>query len=182
MLKVNRLFLLMAVLTMVLAACGGSSTPAAAPTTAPTEEIAPTEAPTEEVTAEATVETVVEATEEAEVTVEATQEAVVDEIVGDPAKGQELFNEFRSEVNFACATCHYPDKEEQLVGPGMLGLAERAATRVEGLSATEYLRNSIMHPSEYIVEGFPDLLMPQVYADLFTEEQINNLIAYLKTL
>lgn len=173
--KVSRLFLLFAVLAMGLAACGGSDTPAAAPTTAPTtaptEEVAPTEVPTEEVvpTEDVTTE-------------EATQEVSVEEVVGDPAIGQELFNEFRAEVNFACATCHYPDKEEQLVGPGMLGLGERAATRVEGLSATEYLRNSILHPSDYVVENFPDLLMPQVYADLFTEEQINNLIAYLKTL
>lgn len=172
--KVSRLFLLFAVLAMGLAACGGGDTPAAAPTTAPTtaptEEVAPTAVPTEEVVP----------TED--VTEEATQEVSVEEVVGDPAIGQELFNEFRAEVNFACATCHYPDKEEQLVGPGMLGLGERAATRVEGLSATEYLRNSILHPSDYVVENFPDLLMPQVYADLFTEEQINNLIAYLKTL
>lgn len=172
--KVSRFFLLFAVLAMGLAACGGSDTPAAAPTTAPTtaptEEVAPTAVPTEE------------AVPTEDVTEEATQEVSVEEVVGDPAIGQELFNEFRAEVNFACATCHYPDKEEQLVGPGMLGLGERAATRVEGLSATEYLRNSILHPSDYVVENFPDLLMPQVYADLFTEEQINNLIAYLKTL
>lgn len=168
--KVSRLFLLFAVLAMGLAACGGSSTPTAAPTTAPTEEAASTEMPTEE------------AVPTEDVTQEATQEVSAEEVIGDPVIGQELFNEFRAEVNFACATCHYTDKEEQLVGPGMLGLGERAATRVEGMSVTEYLRNSILHPSDYIVENFPDLLMPQVYADLFTEEQINNLIAYLKTL
>ncbi|MCB9453163.1 MAG: c-type cytochrome [Anaerolineaceae bacterium] len=183
MLKVSRSFLLFAALIMVLAACGGSSTPEAAPTkeptAVPTEE--PTAVPTEESAMEATEEPMMEATDEA--MMEATEEAAVEEeVVGDPVKGQELFSEFRSEVNFACATCHYTDKEDQLVGPGMLGLGERAATRVSGMTATEYLRDSILHPSNHIVEGFPDLLMPQTFGDIFTDDQINDLIAYLKTL
>ena len=101
---------------------------------------------------------------------------------GDPALGEELFNTFIAEANFACATCHLPNSEEQLIGPGMLNVSVRAATRVEGESAEEYIRNSILHPSDFVVEGFPDMLMPQVYADVFNDEQLDNLIAYLFTL
>jgi mono/diheme cytochrome c family protein len=101
---------------------------------------------------------------------------------GDAEAGRELFNEVRGEVNFACATCHFFDREDMLIGPGLLNVATRAETRVDGQTADEYLHNSIVHPGDYVVEGFVDGLMPQVYGDIFTEEQISNLVAYLKTL
>jgi len=101
---------------------------------------------------------------------------------GDAEAGRELFNEVRGEVNFACATCHYVDREDMLIGPGLLNVAVRAETRVAGQTADEYLHNSILHPGDYVVEGFVDGLMPQTYADIFSDEQINNLVAYLKTL
>jgi cytochrome c2 len=45
-----------------------------------------------------------------------------------------------------------------------------------------YLHTSIVDPSAYIVPGFVAGLMPETYADIFTEEEINNLVAYLLTL
>lgn len=45
-----------------------------------------------------------------------------------------------------------------------------------------YLHTSIVDPSAYLVPEFPDGLMPQVYKDVFTEDEINDLIAYLLTL
>jgi hypothetical protein len=38
----------------------------------------------------------------------------------------------------------------------MLGISERAGTRLAGLAAVEYLRQSILEPSAYVVEGFED--------------------------
>jgi mono/diheme cytochrome c family protein len=35
---------------------------------------------------------------------------------GDPANGQVLFNTFQPAASFACATCHYVDREDQLIG------------------------------------------------------------------
>ncbi|MEZ4671638.1 MAG: c-type cytochrome [Anaerolineae bacterium] len=101
---------------------------------------------------------------------------------GDPVKGKEYFETMRTEVNFACATCHYVDKEDQLIGPGLLNVSVRAETRVAGETAYEYIHNSIVNPSAFVVPNFPDGLMPQVYKDLWTEEQINDIIAYLFTL
>jgi len=60
----------------------------------------------------------------------ATTEAAAQTVSGDAAKGQALFNEMRAEVNFACVTCHYPNQEAQLIGPGLLNIATRAETRV----------------------------------------------------
>jgi cytochrome c2 len=102
-------------------------------------------------------------------------------IAGDPAVGAELFV---AVINGGapCSSCHYVDSEDRLVGPGMLGLGERAATRVEGQSAEEYLLNSILHPGDYIVETYPEGVMPQNYGDLISEEELTDIVAYLASL
>ena len=46
----------------------------------------------------------------------------------------------------------------------------------------QYIRISILHPNEFIVEGFPENLMPAIYSEIFSEEEVNDLIAYLLTL
>lgn len=145
-----------------------TATPTAVPPTA--TPIPPTAAPTEPPTAEPTQPPTVAPTD------------VPAASGGDAVAGEALFNEMRGEVNFACATCHRVDSEEMLIGPGLLNVAARAETRVEGQTADEYLHNSIVHPGDYVVEGFFDGLMPQVYGEIFTTEQIDNLVAYLKTL
>lgn len=101
---------------------------------------------------------------------------------GDAANGQVLFNELQPQAGFACATCHYFNQEAQLIGPGLLNVSIRAETRVPGQSAYDYIHESIVNPSAYVVEGFPDNLMPKIYAEIFTEQQINDIIAYLYTL
>lgn len=157
-----------------------SETPTEPPTATPTETpIPPTETtePTEEPATETPVPTEAEA-----VTEEAGGETGGDEVTGDPANGQTLFTTFYAEANFACNTCHLVDSESQLIGPGLLNVATRAETRVDGQSTVEYIHNSIVHPSDYVVEGYPDMLMPQVYGEIFTEEEINDLVAYLFTL
>ncbi len=142
--------------------------------------------------------------------------------VGDPEEGEILFNTFRPEVSFACATCHRVDSKEQLVGPGLLGVsspahdhsAQDTMSDMPGMAETEeadghhdnstaeataehdehgaaertteemiaYLRASIVDPSANLMTGFPDDLMPKIYSEIFSEEEINNLIAYLLTL
>ena len=103
-------------------------------------------------------------------------------VSGNPEKGKEYYNTVRAEVNFACATCHHFDSETQLIGPGLLNISTRAETRVAGESAYEYINNSIVNPGVYVVEGYPDGLMPRTYKDVWTEEQLNDIIAYLFTL
>lgn len=44
------------------------------------------------------------------------------------------------------------------------------------------MRNSILDPNLYVVDRFSSGLMYQNYRDVLTDEQINDLIAYLSTL
>jgi len=61
--------------------------------------------------------------------------------------------------------------------------AETTDTPEQALAeSVEFLRTSITNPSASVMTGFPDNLMPKVYGTIFTEEEINNLIAYLLTL
>lgn len=105
--------------------------------------------------------------------------AVVD---GDPAAGEVLFNQFYEEVNFACAQCHHSDSEERLIGPGLANLTQHAQQRAPDMSVVEYIHTSIVKPNEYIVDTYPENLMPQTYSDIFTEDELNDLIAYLLSL
>jgi mono/diheme cytochrome c family protein len=94
--------------------------------------------------------------------------------------------EGRGQVVFlqaGCNACHtITGLSTGTLAPPLDGIATRAATRVAGLSAEEYIHQSIVDPSAYVVEGFPDGLMPQTFAETLSEEQINDLVAFLLTL
>lgn len=81
-----------------------------------------------------------------------------------------------------CATCHDVKGDRVIIGPALKGVATRAETRVEGLVPEDYLRQSIVHPNDYIVEGFSADAMPQNFGRDLTSEEINDLITYLLTL
>ena len=81
-----------------------------------------------------------------------------------------------------CGSCHSIDDETVIVGPAMGDIATRAKTRVPGQDARAYLYNSILNPSDYLVEGFNDGLMPQTLAKQMTGEEMDAVIAYLLTL
>lgn len=101
---------------------------------------------------------------------------------GDAANGQVLFNTFQPAASFACGTCHYVDREDQLIGPGLLNVSLRAESRVPGMSVYDYLHTSIVNPGAFVVPNFPDGLMPRNWAEIYSEQEINDLIAYLMTL
>ncbi len=113
----------------------------------------------------------------------------------DPERGALLFANGipgKPEVP-TCASCHHvePVAVNDLVGPAMHGIADRAARRDPNeLSAAAYLRNSIILPNKYLVPNEGDKiyavggmsLMHQTYADELTPDQINDLVAYMLTL
>ena len=98
--------------------------------------------------------------------------------IGDPALGEELFRTGGASGT-ACNTCHTLDGTE-LVGPSLQGISERAADRVPGLTAAEYIHQSIVDPGAYINEGYENL-MPDIYEDALAEQEINALVAFLLT-
>lgn len=104
---------------------------------------------------------------------------------GDAANGQTLFNTLKPEAGFACATCHRVDSTDRLIGPGLLGVSSWVNEKFPGRAPADYLHESIVDPNAYLVEGnppFPPNLMPQIYAQLFSEQEIWDLVAYLLTL
>lgn len=105
-------------------------------------------------------------------------------IDGDPAIGRAIFDGEKKVFAFVpCSTCHYVERHKLiLLGPNMAGISKRASTRVPGVSAVEYLRESIRFPNAYVVEGYPASAMNQAYDDRLTEEDMNHIIAYLLTL
>lgn len=106
---------------------------------------------------------------------------------GDAAAGESLFNQNLIQASdgaaAGCVTCHYVNAEQgAFTGPNLASVATHAAERVEGQSAEVYLRNSIVNTNEYLVEGYAAGVMPATYGDLLSEEEVNNLVAYLLTL
>jgi mono/diheme cytochrome c family protein len=70
------------------------------------------------------------------------------------AAGEKIFQE-----KGQCTTCHGIGRAGR--GPDLAGVGARAATRKPGTRAAAYLVESLLNPSAYVVEGFPNI-MPNV--------------------
>ncbi len=107
-----------------------------------------------------------------------------EEPIGNAANGETLFAQPTIGTNNApgCITCHSLEPDVVIVGPSQAGLATRAQSRVPGMSAADYIHQSIVEPNAYVVEGFAEGLMYQFYGQDLTEDQINDLVAYTLTL
>lgn len=96
--------------------------------------------------------------------------------VTDPqiARGQTIYSQ-------RCASCHSVAEGVILVGPSFWDVAVTAGERVEDQNARDYLRNSILYPSDFVVPGFQDVMQKNL-AEILSSEDINALLAYLLTL
>jgi cytochrome c len=83
---------------------------------------------------------------------------------GDAAKGKEVFDQ--------CSVCHNADSTDQKVGPGLKGLFKHAKL-ANGKPVNE------ANVREQINEGGNG--MP-AYKDILSDQEKDNVIAYLKTL
>jgi nitric oxide reductase subunit C len=103
---------------------------------------------------------------------------------GDAERGKQLYNQVTIGPNAApgCVTCHSIEPGKVLVGPSHAGIATRAETEVPGQSAEEFLKESITNPNAHVTEGFASGVMYQNYAKDLTDQEINDLVAYLMTL
>jgi cytochrome c oxidase subunit 2 len=84
-------------------------------------------------------------------------------------------------VASGCVACHSTNGSEG-IGPTWLGLFGREARLTDGSVVTAdeaYIHESIKAPQAKIVAGFENQLMPN-YG--FTDEQINDIVAFIKTL
>lgn len=80
-----------------------------------------------------------------------------------------------------CAQCHALAPDTVVVGPSLANVATRAETRMDGISARQYLELSVLNPDSYIVEGFPDA-MPKTFGKELTSDELDALVTYLLTL
>ena len=94
---------------------------------------------------------------------------------GDPARGQTLF-----ESELGCSACHVAGAGT--VAPDIQGIATRAGATVAGLSAEDYIRESIQRPEAYAVEGYDPVMTNLLFGDKLTPQDLADLIAYLMTL
>jgi cytochrome c2 len=156
--------------------------PTNTPTPLPTATFTPTLEPTE-IPPTATPTTPPTETPMPEPTAFGASDPLYDEVAAaDVAHGEELFNNIIEGASLACSNCHYIDSEEMLVGPGQLNLLYRAADRVEDQGPYTYMYNSIVHPNDYIVEGYPEMVMPQNYEELLSEQDLYDIVAYMASL
>lgn len=87
-----------------------------------------------------------------------------------------------------CVTCHTLDGTV-LVGPSFKGVATHAESVIKdpaytgtAKTAEEYLRESIINPNAYLNPGFAAGIMYQNYGTELSEQEVNDLVAYLLTL
>jgi mono/diheme cytochrome c family protein len=97
------------------------------------------------------------------------------EEAADPvARGQQLY------ISGGCAGCHaIADISNGVVGPNLTQAGETAATREDGVSAEDYIRQSILNPNAVVVEGYQPSIMPQNYDQQFGDQELDDLVAFL---
>ena len=78
-----------------------------------------------------------------------------------------------------CLACHGLGREG-LRAPDLAGIGGRAAERVPGLSAEEYLQQAFKDPCAYVVEGY-DCIMPPTLAQALGPAKITAVIAFLQS-
>jgi cytochrome c len=84
---------------------------------------------------------------------------------GDAAKGKSVFED-------NCAVCHNADSEEKKMGPGLKGLYKHDKLK-NGKKPTDATVRALINTGG---GGMPS------YADMLSDEEKDNVIAYLKTL
>lgn len=80
-------------------------------------------------------------------------------------------------VKYTCTACH---RGESAIGPLFVGLAERAATRRPPMPADAYIYESIIHPGVYIVEGYQNVMLPDI-GDRISQQELADVLTYLLT-
>lgn len=118
---------------------------------------------------------------ESELDASGSSDALAETVVlsADIENGRELFRNGKGDAQ-RCANCHRVTTRGFAVdaGPNLESIAELAGTRIEGMSAEEYLIDSITNPLNFIVDIYRTP-MPEDYATLLTEQEITDLVAYM---
>ncbi|MCP4425116.1 MAG: c-type cytochrome [Chloroflexi bacterium] len=115
---------------------------------------------------------------EAETAIPATLEP------GNPARGEKLYRQtiIGTGNSAGCITCHSLEPDVTLVGPSHATIGAEAEGRLPGMSAEDFLRESIVDPNEQISDGFTVGTMYSNYGEELLPQEIEDLAAYMLTL
>lgn len=108
-------------------------------------------------------------------------EAPREHLQGAAERGEELFRGAIREGVPPCVACHSVESDRTRICPSLRHIARVAGQRIKGLSAAEYIRQSIVDPDAYIVPGFSSELMPKIYGKVLSTRDVDDLVAYLLT-
>lgn len=92
-------------------------------------------------------------------------------------RGKALFQS----TTVGCNRCHKIANRGGTRGPDLTEVGSRAGTRKPGMSADDYLWESITNPKAFVVPDYSPLMRTD-FARKLSKAQINDLVAYLKTL
>jgi len=143
---------------------------------------------TVEVTRIVTQEVEVEVTRLVEVEVTRVVEVPIEnepQIAGDPERGLDIYQTGGKTTGVMtttspCKDCHTLDGTIfRNRGPSFQGLSALAGERVLGLTAVEYLQQSIVDPDAYVVGDFSETMSSYKYS--LNEEDLAALVAFLLT-
>ena len=109
---------------------------------------------------------------------------LVIEAVDEPAPpgaddGREVFDDSR---RGGCGICHSTDAGVDGIGPSLAGIGTRSGNTIAGLDSDAYLRQSILDPDAYIVEGYRAGQMLPFYDERLSAEDLDALVLYLQSL
>ncbi len=85
---------------------------------------------------------------------------------GSAARGKEVFEK-------KCAMCHFADKDEKKIGPGLKGISKRGTFTVNGNKVTTEALTTWIENGDSMMPGMKETLEPA---------QIKDVVAYVKTL
>jgi len=93
--------------------------------------------------------------------------------IADPANAEAAIQ------RYGCPACHRAGAENG-IAPSWEGIAERAAERRPPMPADAYLYESIIHPEAYLVDGYPNSMVPN-FGSRVSDQELGDIIAYLLT-
>lgn len=86
---------------------------------------------------------------------------------GDSEAGKEVFSKH-------CQSCHSTEEATEIVGPSLFGAADRFQFG--------YILTSIENPHDVAAEGGYELIMPEDLVTRLSQQELNDVVAYVATL
>lgn len=110
----------------------------------------------------------------------------IEGLEGDPARGEAIYNgQERTQLRaqLGCAGCHAggaqaPATEEQW---SLINNERLSEPQFDVYTPEQYIAESIVLPNAYVVDGYNSGVMPQLYGDQISAQDLVDIIAYVRS-